>query len=65
MTVTAFTERNPRMKKYSMKTRQGRVRRMGNPAQFNPYTLQPHTKKHLEEQRKAGFRRDRKFRIIR
>ena len=53
------------MKKYSMKTRQGRARRMGNPAQFNPYTLQPHTKKHLEEQRKAGFRRDRKFRIIR
>lgn len=53
------------MKKYSMKTRQGRVRRMGNPAQFNPYTLQPHTKKYLEERRKAGFRRDRKFRIIR
>lgn len=47
------------MKKYSMKTRQGRVRRMGNPAQFNPYTLQPHSKKWLDKQRRLGMRRNR------
>lgn len=32
------------MKKYDIKTRQGRARRLNKPFLFNPETLQPHTK---------------------
>lgn len=37
------------MAKYSMYTRDGRARRKMNHSQFNPSTLQPHSKKFIEE----------------
>ena len=45
--------------KYPMNTRQGRERRRNDSSQFNPHTLQPHSKKWLHEQRRLGMRRNR------
>ena len=58
------------MKKYSMKTRMGRARRRqetvaASGTQFNPHTLLQHSQKWIEEQRRTGLRRDRRYRVIR
>lgn len=57
------------MKKYSMKTAQGRARRRSNAmstsgSQFNPHTLLQHSQKWIEEQRRTGLCRDRRYRVI-
>ena len=45
--------------KYPMNTRQGRERRRNDSSQFNLHTLQPHSKKWLDKQRRLGMRRNR------
>ena len=58
MVAAALPQRNPEMK-YPMNTRQGRELRRNDSSQFNPHTLQPHSKKWLDELRRFGMRRNR------
>ena len=50
--------------KYPRNTKQGMARRKSEGhskgSQFNPYTGLPHTAKHIAQERRYGFRRERK-----
>ncbi len=47
------------------KTKQGMVRRKNHPEQFNPINGEPHTRAWLEDQRRVGLRRRRRFEVVR
>lgn len=47
------------------KTKQGMVRRKNDRQLFNPNNGEPHTRAWLEDQRRVGLRRRRRFEVVR